>query len=89
MGAWPFVMPVIVTLAGGFLLFSPDFAESSISLIAGISLFAYGVSELMASWKMKKALDEYEIRRDPQYKAPEQEEMPEVKDVDYEKVDEQ
>lgn len=88
MGAWPFVMPVIVTLAGGFLLFSPDFAESSISLIAGISLFAYGVSELIASWKMKKAINEYEIHRTSE-SAPAEDVAAEVKDVDYEKVDEQ
>ena len=58
---WAFLMPVLVTGAGAVLLFTPEFAESSISLIAGISLLIYGVSELFSSWKMKKAFDvEYE-----------------------------
>ena len=74
-GFWPFLMPVLVTGAGAFLLFTPEFAKSSISLIAGISLLIYGVSELLSSWKMRKAIDEYEITH--------------VKDVEYEKVDEQ
>lgn len=74
-GFWPFLMPVLVTGAGVFLLFTPEFAKSSISLIAGISLLMYGVSELVSSWKMKKAIDKYEVDN--------------VRDVDYEKVDEQ
>jgi uncharacterized membrane protein HdeD (DUF308 family) len=59
-GFWPFLMPVLVTGAGAFLLFSPEFAKSSISLIAGIALLMYGVSEFISSWKMKKVIDEYE-----------------------------
>ena len=74
-GFWLFLMPVLVTGAGVFLLFTPEFAKSSISLIAGISLLVYGVSELLSSWKMKKAIDRYEVDK--------------VRDVDYEKVDEQ
>lgn len=61
-GGWAFLMPVLVTGAGVFLLFTPEFAKSSISLIAGVSLLIYGVSELLSSWKMKKAMDEYDIR---------------------------
>ena len=71
-------MPVLVTGAGVFLLFTPEFAKSSISLIAGISLLIYGVSELLSSWKMKKAIDEYEVM-----------DVKGAKDVEYEKVDEQ
>jgi uncharacterized membrane protein HdeD (DUF308 family) len=74
-GFWLFLMPALVTGAGVFLLFTPEFAKSSISLIAGISLLVYGVSELLSSWKMKKAIDRYEVDK--------------VRDVDYEKVDEQ
>lgn len=77
-GIWSFLMPVLVTGAGVFLLFTPEFAKSSISLIAGISLLIYGVSELLSSWKMKRAIDEYERNTDMT-----------VKDVDFEKVDEQ
>ncbi|MBQ8839686.1 MAG: hypothetical protein IJ005_10270, partial [Bacteroidales bacterium] len=67
-----------------------EFTKSSISLVAGIALLLYGVSELMSSWKMKKAIDEYEITRtaDPVSKPAENSSV-EVKDVEYEKVDDQ
>ena len=89
-GIWAFVMPVLVIASGAFLLFNPEFTKASISLVAGIALLVYGVSELLSSWKMKKAIDEYEITRMPQEQPAQQDEAPvQVKDVDYEKVDEQ
>lgn len=87
-GIFALVMPVLVIGAGAFLLFNPEFIKSSVSLVAGIALLIYGASELLSSWKMKKAIDEYEITRMPQDK-PAEEPVAEVKDVDYEKVDEQ
>ena len=87
-GIFALVMPVLVIGAGAFLLFNPEFIKSSVSLVAGIALLIYGASELLSSWKMKKAMDEYEITRMPQDK-PAEEQVAEVKDVDYEKVDEQ
>lgn len=87
-GIFALVMPVLVIGAGAFLLFNPEFIKSSVSLVAGIALLIYGASELLSSWKMKKAMDEYEITRMPQDK-PAEEPVTEVKDVDYEKVDEQ
>lgn len=87
-GIFALVMPVLVIGAGAFLLFNPEFIKSSVSLVAGIALLIYGASELLSSWKMKKAMDEYEITRMPQDK-PAEEPVAEVKDVDYEKVDEQ
>ena len=88
LGFWPFIMPLLVSCAGLLLLFNPRFIASSISLIAGIALIMYGVSELISSWKMRKAIEEYEITREsPKQETPE-EEAP-IKDVDYEKVDEQ
>lgn len=87
LGLWPFIMPTLVTLLGGFLLFNP-FALNIMTIIAGTALLFYGIVELLSSWKMKKAIDEYEIRQ-----AEEKPAMPEnrveVKDVEYEKVDEQ
>ncbi len=71
MGFGIFILPIIVTLIGGLILFNP-FAESVMTMIAGIALIVYGASELLSSWRMKKVIDEYEI-----------------KDVEYEKVDEQ
>lgn len=88
MGAGAFVLPGIVTFAGAFMLFNP-FAESAMSIIAGIALVIYGASELYSSWKMKKAIDEYEIRQAPAKPAEAVDPLAGVKDVEYEKVDEQ
>ena len=70
-GLGVFILPIVVTLTGGFILFNP-FAESAMTIIAGVALILYGASELLSSFKMRKVIDEYEI-----------------KDVEYEKVDEQ
>lgn len=89
MGFGAFVLPIIVTLVGGFILFNP-FAESVMVMIAGAALVVYGASELFSSWKMKKAIDEYEIHEAPKEADPVKENpLEDVKDVDYEKVDEQ
>lgn len=89
LGFGAFVLPAIVTLVGGFILFNP-FAESVMVMITGAALVVYGASELLSSWRMKKAIDEYEIRQAPEKDTPVQENpVTEVKDVDYEKVDEQ
>lgn len=89
-GLGAFVLPAIVTLVGGFLLFNP-FAESVMVMIAGAAIIVYGASEFLSSWKMKKAIDEYEIHQAPAQEQPAQQENPleNVKDVEYEKVDEQ
>lgn len=84
-----FIMPVLVTLAGGFLLFNA-FAPEIMSTIAGVALIVYGASELFSAWKMKKAIDEYEIKfNQSEAKSDKSASMPEIKDVEYEKVDEQ
>ena len=89
-GLGAFILPIIVTLIGGFLLFNP-FAESVMVMIAGAAIIVYGASELFSSWKMKKAIDEYEIHQAPVQDQPVQQENPlaDIKDVEYEKVDEQ
>ncbi len=90
-GLWAFALPALVTLVGGFIIFNP-FAESVMSTVAGASLIVYGASELFSSWKMKKAIDEYEIhqtRPDDTRDDSGDDLMDDVKDVDYEKVDEQ
>lgn len=90
MGSGAFILPAIVTLVGGFILFNP-FAESVMVMIAGAAMIVYGASELLSSWKMKKAIDEYEIHQAPKTEKPSETENPlsDVKDVEYEKVDEQ
>ena len=90
LGLGAFILPAVVTLVGGFLLFNP-FAESVMVMIAGAAIIVYGASELLSSWEMKKAIDEYEIHQAPAQEQPAQQENPleNVKDVEYEKVDEQ
>lgn len=88
-GGGSFILPVLVTLAGGFLIFRPSFIGEAIGVIAGAALIVYGASELLSSWKMKKAIDEYEIKFPSEKPAQKAEEGPQVKDVEYEKVDEQ
>ncbi len=90
MGVLAYVLPALVTMLGAFMLFNP-FAGSVMSTIAGIALIIYGASELLSSWKMKKAVEEYEIHMTQETKqaAPEDMSGVEIKDVDYEKVDEQ
>lgn len=89
-GVLAYVLPALVTMLGAFMLFNP-FAESVMSTMAGVALMVYGASELLSSWKMKKAVDEYEIRMPQESKQAPSEDMDgaDVKDVDYEKVDEQ
>ena len=87
-GVWTaLILPVLVMLAGAFIFFYPDVMGESIGLIAGIALTAYGVSELVASFRMRAAVDGDGTA------APVQEDVAsmhnEAKDVEYEKVDEQ
>ena len=88
---WSYVLPFLVLAAGIFLMTNPSFIGEAIGVVAGAFLIIYGVSELLSSWKMRKAIDEYEIHRTAGPSAPAQpgEPMSDVKDVDYEKVEEQ
>lgn len=89
LAAGAFVLPAVVTFVGGFILFNP-FAEEVMVIIAGVALVMYGVSELFSSFKMKKVIDEYEIHQtETKDVTVEEASMADVKDVDYEKVDEQ
>lgn len=80
-GVWSFLFPSVVLASGVFLVFNPSFVGEAIGIVAGAALIVYGASELLSSWKMKKAMDEYGNADMPP--------MDNVKDVDYEKVDEQ
>ena len=88
-GIWTFLLPVLCVAGGAMVMFHPFGLGSVITLVAGIALLVYGVSELMATWKMRKAMKEYEIhysaggRTD---RGQDSGDRIEVKDVDYEKV---
>ena len=60
-GPWAFVLPSLVLAAGAILILNPGFIGSAIGIVAGVALILYGLSELLSSWKMNKAMDEYEI----------------------------
>ena len=86
-GVWSFVLPALVVIAGGFLVGRPSFIGEAMGVVAGAALIVYGVSELLSTWKMRKAIDEYEIKQGPK---PETTAAPvEAEDVDFQKVDEQ
>lgn len=88
-GIWTFLLPVLCAAGGAMVMFHPFGLGSVITLVAGIALLVYGISELMATWKMRKAMKEYEIhysaggRTD---RGQDSGDRIEVKDVDYEKV---
>ncbi len=90
MGLGVFLLPAIVTAIGVVIVFNP-FAEKIMVMMAGAAMIVYGASELFSSWKMKKAIDEYEIHQAPVSEEPEvqTESLDDVREVDYEKVDEQ
>lgn len=92
-GVGTFILPALVVLAGGFLLARPSFVGEAIGAFAGAALIVYGASELLSSWKMNKVMKEYEFRQTEkldEQPAEEEETVPtEVRDVEFEKVDEQ
>ena len=89
-GLWSYVMPFLVLLAGIFLISKPAFVGEAIGVVAGASLIVYGASELLSSWKMRRAINEYEIHQTrPSETVQPENDVTDVKDVEYEKVDEQ
>lgn len=88
-GIWTFLLPVLCAAGGAMVMFHPFGLGSVITLVAGIALLVYGVSELMATWKMRKAMKEYEIHYSAGSRTGRGQDSGdriEVKDVDYEKV---
>ena len=66
LGFASFILPILVTAAGGFLLARPAFIGEAIGVCAGVALIIYGASELLSSWRMRKAIDESENEVDEQ-----------------------
>ena len=82
-----FAMPVVVLACGVLLLVKPDFIGRFIGVVVGVSFILYGASELLSSWKLRSVIGQ----AGPQssQSADEQKFTEDIKDVDYEKVDEQ
>ncbi|MBQ8838659.1 MAG: DUF308 domain-containing protein [Bacteroidales bacterium] len=59
-GAFAFILPAVVLIGGAILVAKPGFIGSAIGVVAGVVLIIYGASELLSSWKMNKAMAEYE-----------------------------
>lgn len=81
----------VVDIVIGLLLFNP-FSERIMSVLAGIFLIFYGISELISMRRVSKAKVEYEIRYNRD-NVDDDDSIPQglgdVKDVDYHKVDDQ
>lgn len=87
MGVFAFILPILVLISGVFLIMNPSFLGSAVGIVAGVALIIYGISELLSSWKMKKAIDEYEIKYPSEKNKQKEDPLQGVKDAEYEKVD--
>ena len=87
------ILSICAVVGGAFLLFSP-FGEWVMSVCAGGFLILYGVSELISSWRIRKAKEAYEIRfNTPEEPQPDSDVietsgLDDAKEVNYTKVDE-
>ena len=63
LGFGSFVLPVLVLMAGFFLIARPAFLGEAIGVVAGIALILYGTSELFSSWRMRKYIDQNNVRQ--------------------------
>lgn len=61
MGGFTLALSIIAVIGGIMLIFNP-FSERVMSILAGIFLMFYGVSELLSMGRVAKAKAEYEIR---------------------------
>lgn len=59
------IVPVLVMFAGAFIFFCPDVIGESLGLVAGIALLLYGISDLFASFRMRKYVSEDEAQKHP------------------------
>ncbi len=50
-----YVIPVAITVCGIALFFSPKASTEMLTMIFGAAVALYGVSELFAAWKLRKA----------------------------------
>ena len=88
------ILSICAVAGGAFLLFSP-FGEIVMRVCAGGFLVLYGVSELISSWRIRKAREAYEIRfrqskdSGSGQSGVEISGLDDAKEVNYTKVDEQ
>ena len=89
---WTFILPVICSGGGLLLLLKPFEGASAMTLLAGIAVLIYGISELFTTLKMARAMKEYEIRfpssSDSSKGGKSGMDYGSAKDAEFEKVDE-
>ena len=90
MGGFSLILCIFALIGGITLLFNP-FSERVMSLLAGILLIVYGVSDLISMFRVLKAKEAYEIkfRYGQEHSNDDDDDVPpslaDVKDVEYHK----
>lgn len=88
------VLLAFLAVAGGIVLIFNPFSERVMSVLAGVFLIYYGITDLISMRRVSKAKKEYEIhftetRVDPDSTIDSDDDFDGIKDVDYHKIDEQ
>ena len=89
-----FLLPVLCFFGGILMLVEPDFVKNAAVIVTGSIFLVYGISELVVSWQMNKAMKEYEIRfsgdgQDDGGSPGKSIRYEDVKDAEFEKVEEE
>lgn len=88
------ILLAVLAVAGGIVLIFNPFSERVMSILAGVFLIYYGITDLISMRRVSKAKKEYEIhftetRVDPDSTIDVDDDFDGIKDVDYHKIDEQ
>lgn len=88
------ILLAFLAIAGGIVLIFNPFSERVMSVLAGVFLIYYGITDLISMRRVSKAKKEYEIhftetRVDPDSTIDSDDDFDGIKDVDYHKIDEQ
>ena len=88
------VMPLMMVVCGALLLFRPAMIADLVGVVVGVAFIMYGATELVSYMMTRKAMQDWEMNTRPQQPRRSDSQrfgdfQDEVKDVDYEKVDEQ
>ena len=90
------ILLAFLAVAGGIVLIFNPFSERIMSILAGVFLIYYGITDLISMRRVSKAKKEYEIhftetRVDPDstIDVDADDDFDGIKDVDYHKIDEQ
>ena len=89
-----FLLPVLCFFGGILMLVEPDFVKNAAVIVTGSIFLVYGISELVVSWQMNKAMKEYKIRfsgdgQDDGGSQGKSIRYEDVKDAEFEKVEEE